>query len=177
VLPSVHTLLGFTASAAAIVAGTGAPGVAGLPFGMLGGASDTGVVPVVITGGGGERRKRKRIEWVPPDRDLETRERVDRPQPTVPHAPSVKLSKAARKLAQAVARARSGDQATAERARAFLETIRANADSDLARLLARQQAFDEHRRGAALVGDQRHRFELAEEEDAVLAMMQWLMRQ
>jgi len=135
----------------------------------------------LTTGAGGEKRKRKRIEWVPPDHDIETRERTpqpgepDEPAPDQPQhlptpAPSVKLSKAARKLAQAVARARSADPATAERARAFLADIQANADSDLARLLAHQQAMELQRRGAQSAA-------AAEEEDAVRAFMQWLMRQ
>jgi len=44
-IPTVHTLLGLTASNPVIIA-IGAPGVAFLPFGMLGGASDPGTPPV-----------------------------------------------------------------------------------------------------------------------------------
>jgi len=172
VLPAIHTLLGFTASDPVVLT-NGAPGIAFLPMGLLGGASDPGVivVPPPPPGGGGKRKRRKRIDDLPPDlRHLLPPElREPEPEPAQPPV-SVRLSKAERKLAQAVARARSADPATAERARAFLDSIRANADSDLARLLARQQALDEQRRG------ERMRV-AAEDEDAVMAMMQWLMSQ
>jgi hypothetical protein len=173
VLPAIHTLLGFTASDPVVLT-NGAPGIAFLPMGLLGGASDPGVIAVPPPPpGGGMRRKRKRIDELPPDlRHLlppELRDELE-PEPVLEPAASVKFTKAERKLAQAVARARSADPATAERARAFLDSIRANADSDLARLLARQQALDEQRRG------ERMRV-AAEDEDAVMAMMQWLMSQ
>ena len=137
----------------------------------------------LTTGAGGEpgragarHKRRRRIDELPPDLrhllppELREPEAPEAPAPEAVQPPvSVRLSKAERKLAQAVARARSADPATAERARAFLDSIRANADSDLARLLARQQALDEQRRG------ERMRV-AAEDEDAVMAMMQWLMR-
>lgn len=85
-LPSVLTLLGFSASDP-VIADTGAIGVMGLPFGMLGGASDPTSPPpppppsVEESRGGdgyhrqyrkGEKRKRG-LEWDKPAEDLEDR--------------------------------------------------------------------------------------------------------
>lgn len=77
---------------------------------------------------------------------------------------SIKLSKVARKLARVQARARSDNPDTAAKARAYLDQLRADADSEIGRLLARQQQLDEQRRIAA-----------ADEEEAVMAFIAWLM--
>jgi hypothetical protein len=168
-----------TSTAAAVGAATGIISAVGNAAG-----SSTALGVALTTGAGGapgragaRRKRRRRIDELPPDLrhllppEIREPESPEAPAPEAVQPPvSVKLSKAERKLAQAVARARSADPATAERARAFLDAIRANADSDLARLLARHQMLDEQRRLAAAAS-------AAEDDDAVVAFLTWMLRQ
>lgn len=106
------------------------------------------------------RPAKRRIEWVPPDVNLDGTPRAPIAEPPR----SIKLSKVARKLARVQARSRSVDHDTAAQARAYLDQLRADADGELGRLLARQRHLDEQRRIAA-----------ADEEEAVTAFIAWLM--
>jgi len=138
--------------------------------GFHGEAGEPTVPPIPPPGlGGGEpgrgakRPRRKRIEWLPPDYDIETGER--RPVPDSP----VKLSKGERRVARLVAQYRGRDDDVAERARESLEALHRAQNSELARFIARQQALDEQRRSLASVA--------AEDDEAAIAFMQWLLRQ
>jgi hypothetical protein len=144
-------------------------------FWLGGAAGESGEVeppePPVGGAGGGESgrpgakyRKRKRIEWLPPDYDLETGERrAEEP------AARVKLSKGERRVARLVAQYRGRDDDVAERAAEQLEALHRAQNSELARFIARQQALDEQRRGLAAAA--------AEDDEAAIAFMQWLVRQ
>lgn len=114
---------------------------------------------------GAKYRKRKRIEWLPPDVDIETGERRPPPEAAAP----IKLSKGERKVARLVAQYRGRDDDVAERARESLEALHRAQNSELARFIARQQAIDEARRSLAAVA--------AEDDEAAIAFMQWLIRQ
>jgi hypothetical protein len=114
-------------------------------------------------GRGAKRPRRKRIEWLPHDVDIETGER--RPVPDSP----VKLSKGERKVARLVAQYRGRDDDVAERAAEQLEALHRAQNSELARFIARQQALDEQRRGLAAAA--------AEDDEAVMAFLSWLARQ
>jgi hypothetical protein len=149
-------------------------GYRALPGFWLGGfAGESGEVeppePPSTGAGGGEpgrgakRPRRKRIEWLPPDYDIETGER--RPAPDGP----VKLSKGERRVARLVAQYRGRDDDVAERAAEQLEALHRAQNSELARFIARQQALDDVRSQRAAVA--------AEDDEAAIAFMQWLVRQ
>jgi hypothetical protein len=144
-------------------------------FWLGGAAGEVGDVeppePPVTGVGGGESgrpgakyRKRKRIEWLPPDVDIETGERLPPPEAAAP----VKLSKGERRVARLVAQYRGRDDDVAERARESLEALHRAQNSELARFIARQQALDEQRRGLAAAA--------ADDDEAAIAFMQWLIR-
>jgi len=144
-------------------------------FWLGGFAGESGEVeppePTVPPPGGGEPgrgakggRKRRRIKDLA---DLPEQFRDEFPELFPPPVPRIKLNRAERKLVQLQARARSQDEAVAGPARARLEALAGAPDSPLARLIARQQALDEIRRLRALAA--------AGDDEAVMAMMRWLM--
>ena len=127
--------------------------------------------PTVPPVGGGEPGRgakggRKRIKDFA---DLPEQFRHEFPDRFPPPAPRIKLNRAERKLVQLQARARSQDEAVAGPARARLEALAGDPDSPLARLVAKQQALDELRRLRAAAS--------AADDEAVMAMMRWLMSQ
>jgi hypothetical protein len=131
-----------------------------------------GYSPTALGGGepgrGGKLggRRRKRIEWLPPDYDIETGERL--PAVDVPATP-IRLSKGERKVARLVAQYRGRDDDAAERAAEQLEALHRAQNSELARFIARQQVLDDVRSQRAAVA--------AEDDEAAVAFMQWLIRQ